>query len=240
MVRPHHFIHLSGIVAIAAVASSAVFAYADVATQAAAPVPTEMPVIEAHAQESGSADVTVIETSSPEPVQVAPRVPPLGLPVTDAFARVTKKRFASYITPETSPVANDRFTGYHVGVDFETFEHEQDVEIAVSAVCDGPLLLKGFAKGYGGYALQSCEIGGERVAVVYGHLHLERIGADPQDQLTRGQTVGVLGKGYSKETDGVRKHLHLGIRRGTEVDIRGYVQEADDVDAWIDPLPLMH
>ncbi len=57
--------------------------------------------------------------------------------------------------------------------------------------------------------------------------------------MTRGQTVGVLGKGHSKETDGVRKHLHLGIHRGTEIDIRGYVKETDEIDKWIDPLPLM-
>jgi murein DD-endopeptidase MepM/ murein hydrolase activator NlpD len=233
--RPHHFIHVSGIVAIVAVAASASFAYVDVTTQAAAVVPSEPPVIEGAVAE----DATLVEERTPEPVEEPISVPKLGLPITSAFDRVTKKTFALEIHPETSPVQNDRFNGFHVGVDFETFENEQEIDIPVFAVCDGPLLLKGFAKGYGGYALQSCEIDGETVIVLYGHMHLERIEAETKQMLTRGQTVGILGKGYSKETDGVRKHLHLGIHKGTEIDIRGYVQETDEIDQWIDPLPLM-
>lgn len=34
-----------------------------------------------------------------------------------------------------------------------------------------------------------------------------------------------LGNGYSSDTDGERKHLHLGIHLGEVVDIRGYVQK---------------
>ncbi len=237
--RPHHFIHLSGIVAIVAVAASASFAYVDISTQAAEVVPTNDPIMTESTIETTPSVEIVVEEALPESEAESVIETKLGLPMTDAFARVTKKTFAFEVHPETSPVPNDRFNGFHVGVDFEVFDDEHDIDVPVYAICDGPLLLKGFAKGYGGYALQSCEIDGEKVTVVYGHLHLERIEFSPKELMTRGQTVGVLGKGHSKETDGVRKHLHLGIHRGTEIDIRGYVKETDEIDKWIDPLPLM-
>ncbi|KAA0205735.1 M23 family metallopeptidase [Candidatus Uhrbacteria bacterium] len=232
--RPHHFIHLSGIVAIVAVASSAMFAYVDVSTIAAAPSLTEPSMIELEPAAEPPIEARAVEADD-KPIAT----PTLGLPMTDALARVTKKPFALHITPETSPVENDRFTGYHVGVDFEIFEGEEETDAPVSAICDGPLKVKGFAKGYGGYALQACNIGGEDVMVVYGHLRLESITIKQGEALSRGQTVGVLGRGHSPETDGVRKHLHLGIRRGTDVDIRGYTRNTEEIDDWIDPLPLM-
>lgn len=235
--RPHHFIHASGIVAIVAVAASATFAYVDVSTHAAAPVPSE--VIEEVVAEPEPVVEENAEEPTPEIVEEPIPTPKLGLPMTNAFERVTKKTFALEVHPETSPVPNDRFNGFHVGVDFEIFEGEEEIDLPVFAICEGPLLLKGFAKGYGGYALQSCDIDGEKVTVVYGHMHLERIEPNTKGFMTRGQKVGVLGRGYSKETDGVRKHLHLGIHKGTEIDIRGYVQETDEIDKWIDPLPLM-
>ncbi len=38
-----------------------------------------------------------------------------------------------------------------------------------------------------------------------------------------------------KETDGERKHLHLGIHKGTVVDLRGYVDSELDLKNWINP-----
>lgn len=157
-----------------------------------------------------------------------------GLPMDNALARVTKKPFGLHITLATSPVENDRFSGYHVGVDFETFEDEQDIEILIYAICDGPLLLKKQATGYGGVAIQSCTLDGQPVQITYGHLALQSIEAEVGDELVRGQTIGRLGQGYSEETDGVRKHLHLGVHRGDEMDMRGYVQSEDEVAAWLD------
>jgi hypothetical protein len=49
----------------------------------------------------------------------------------------------------------------------------------------------------------------------------------------------MLGKGHSPETDGVRKHLHLGIHKGTSIDIRGYVPTQDSVEQWLDVVPYL-
>lgn len=157
-----------------------------------------------------------------------------GLPMENALARVTKKPFGMHITPATSPVENDRFNGFHVGVDFETFTDEADAEILIYAICDGPLILKKQATGYGGVAVQSCTLNDEPVTVVYGHLALTSITPEVGQQLTRGETIGRLGQGQSEETDGVRKHLHLGVHQGDELNIRGYVQTEDEVAAWLD------
>lgn len=236
--RPQHFIHLSGFVALAAVASSAVFAYVDVSTQAATVVLSDAPSIEEEIFKTEPETDLPFATAGPVSVKEAVHAPKLGLPMTDALTRVTKKHFALHVTPETSPVENDRFSGYHVGVDFEIFEGEEEIDLPVFAVCDGPLKLKGFAKGYGGYALQACQLEGRDVMVVYGHLRLESIVTKQGAHIARGEHIGVLGRGYSSETDGVRKHLHLGLRRGTSVDIRGYTRDQNEIGDWIDPLPL--
>lgn len=226
--RPHHIVHVSGIAALLAITTSVFFAYSypkiDVVV-AAPPIVAEVAPTEPIVPE-------VTEPPAPAPTK-------LGLPISHALNRVTKKTFGMEIHPETSPVEHDRFNGFHVGVDFETTPEEQDVDVAITAVCDGPLLAKQFAKGYGGYALQSCQLDGEPVIVLYGHLNLERIQPEVEQELKRGDTIGVLGKGYSTETDGVRKHLHLGIHKGTDIDIRGYVPTQDVVGQWLDVLPYL-
>jgi hypothetical protein len=159
---------------------------------------------------------------------------PLGLPLERATERVTKKPFDLYVTPKTSPVSPERFSGYHAGVDFETFEDEQDRDVVVAAVCDGALALKKISDGYGGVAVQRCLLENRPVTVVYGHLRFESITAEVGDALKRGEMLGVLGKGYSVETDGERKHLHLGIHEGTDVTVRGYVQTKSEAGQWLD------
>jgi murein DD-endopeptidase MepM/ murein hydrolase activator NlpD len=183
-------------------------------------------------------EVGTILPTLPEAQAVEP-LPAFGWPMDRADERVTKKPFGLKIEPGHSPVENDRFTGYHVGVDFETFADEQDIDIPVYVICDGPLVLKQFAKGYGGLAVQTCDLEGQPVSIIYGHLDLTSIAAQPNDLLERGQVIGQLGQGLSPETDGVRKHLHLGVYAGEKLDIRGYVQEELDTKNWLDPLAYM-
>lgn len=156
------------------------------------------------------------------------------------LSRVTKKPFGLYVTPATSPVQPEKFTGYHSGADFETTPEEANMDVLVPALCDGKLLLKKTATGYGGVAVQSCVLDGQAVTVVYGHLNISSVATLVGQELKKGDKIGVLGKGYSSETDGERKHLHLGIHKGTGVVILGYVQKQSDLLDWIDPKSVLH
>ena len=160
-------------------------------------------------------------------------------PINRHEERVTKKPFGLNILPGKSPIAGDRFTGIHVGVDFETFAEEADIPIAIYAICEGPLRIKTFANGYGGVAVQTCELDEQTISVIYGHLHLDSIQPSVQELLTQGQFIGYLGKGGSKQTDGVRKHLHLGIRSGVSSDIRGYIKDESELSNWYDVMSYL-
>ncbi|MDD5627003.1 MAG: M23 family metallopeptidase [Patescibacteria group bacterium] len=156
-------------------------------------------------------------------------------PLDRAGERVLKKKFGMYITPQNSPVQPERFQGYHTGVDFEIFPEELNAEVQVHAVCSGELKLKKYASGYGGVAVQACELDKDPITVVYGHLKLSGIAADVETNINVGEIIGILGANRSVETDGERKHLHLGFHKGTAIDIRGYVSSEAELANWIDP-----
>jgi len=163
----------------------------------------------------------------------------LAEPVSSALSRITKKPFGIYVTPKNSPVQPERFTGYHTGVDFETTPEEQKSDVSVSAVCDGKLLLKKWASGYGGVAVQACVINNQDVTIVYGHVRLSSISVSVGDTLSKGKVFATLGTGYSTETDGERKHLHLAIHKGTSIVLLGYVQKESDLSVFLDAEPLL-
>lgn len=158
-------------------------------------------------------------------------VAPLGR----ADERVTRKPFGIYITPANSPIQPERFSGYHTGVDFEIFPDELNEKVAIKAICTGELERKETVGGYGGVAIEGCTLDGEAVTVIYGHVALASISQWAEDALKAGETFAVLGAGQSAETDGERKHLHLGIYRGSEINIKGYVASQSELSGWVDP-----
>lgn len=158
----------------------------------------------------------------------------LSEPISGGLSRVTKKPFGIYVTPQNSPVQPEKFTGFHTGIDFETTPAEANIDVPIFAACDGKLLLKEYASGYGGVAVQSCVLDGNPVTLIYGHLRLSSISPNVGDSLKAGQQIAVLGTGYSSETDGERKHLHFGIHKGTAINILGYVQKQADLSGWLD------
>jgi predicted MPP superfamily phosphohydrolase len=158
----------------------------------------------------------------------------LQTPLDKTLERVTKKSFGIKISPLNSPVQPERFFGYHTGVDFEILTGEEDQAVKISALCAGSVLLKKWAAGYGGVLVQSCNLDNEAVTIIYGHLKLASIVAKIGDNLSIGKIIGVLGNGYSIETDFERKHLHLGIHKGSAVDIQGYVANVKDLQNWMD------
>jgi len=154
-------------------------------------------------------------------------------PISNARERITKKPFDIFVSPADSPVSPEKFTGYHTGVDFEIFSGEENSSVSVYAICSGPLLEKITASGYGGVAVQKCELNNQPVTVVYGHVKLSSIVIKSGQQLKAGDKLAVLGEGFSAETGGERKHLHIGIHKGAGVELRGYVQNPDELTSWI-------
>jgi hypothetical protein len=152
-----------------------------------------------------------------------------------AGERVTKKPFGIFITPQNSPIQPEKFTGYHTGADFEIFPEELNTDVTVHAVCSGKLSLKEYAAGYGGVAIESCDLSGNPTTVIYGHLKLASITLPIGSNLGVGDTIGILGAAYSQETNGERKHLHLGFHKGISINILGYVQNKTDLSEWVDP-----
>lgn len=176
---------------------------------------------------------------SPAPTTTPAVTSEISAPLSRALERVAKKPFGLKVSPQDSPVSPERFSGYHTGVDFETFPEEQEADVSVFTVCAGQLLQKRLASGYGGVAVQICKVNGQEVTVVYGHLRLASITARPGQALAAGELLGALGEGFSPETDGERKHLHLSIHLGKSVNIAGYVKIPAELDRWLDAEALL-
>lgn len=160
-------------------------------------------------------------------------------PVSNAKARITKKPFGIYITPQTSPVQPEKFTGFHTGTDFEINADELNAEVPVSAICDGKILIKQVVSGYGGVIVQSGTISGQAVTILYGHLNLAQSAVNVGDQISGGRQIAILGDNQSYYTGGERKHLHLGVHKGESIDYRGYVNSSAELDGWMDIAPYL-
>ncbi len=208
---------LGGLAVVLVVAGWVWFNGADRDHEVLAPVPVET--------------TTLSETAPPAESSAPSIVPPLD----QSAKRVTKKPFSLLIDRATSPVQPERFSGYHTGVDFETFSSEEMTDVAVQAICSGDILTKRQASGYGGVLVTSCLIDGEEVTIVYGHLRLSSITVRVGERVVVGDQLGLLGTGGSSETDGERKHLHLAIHRGPTPNILGYVSSRADLSNWLDP-----
>ncbi len=158
------------------------------------------------------------------------------VPIADFFTRITKKPFGIYITPKTSPVQPEKFTGYHAGADAETTSAETKIDIPIMAIADGTVVFAGHVNGYGGVILIRHNIGSETVTALYGHLRISSFTKKVGNAVKPGEKIAVLGTGFSSETDGERKHLHFGIIKGDAINYKGYVPTKSGLSAWEDPV----
>lgn len=158
-------------------------------------------------------------------------------PIAEFKDRISKKPFGIYITPKDSPVQPEKFSGYHTGADVE-YDDKPEEKINVYAIADGEVVRSGWVSGYGGMLAIRHKINDKNYIVIYGHL---TPGSLPKvnSSVAGGQTIGYLGKGYSNETDGERKHLHLAIYTGTDTNVRGYVTTKKELEKWIDPVSFI-
>jgi murein DD-endopeptidase MepM/ murein hydrolase activator NlpD len=165
--------------------------------------------------------------------QIKPNPYGLADPIADFKPRITKKPFGIYVTPTNSPIQPERFTGYHTGTDVEYQDVTQDVP--VFAVANGTVTLARTASGYGGVMIINVKIAGIDRSVLYGHIRpssLPKVG----QTVTKGEQIGLLGTGYSAETDGERRHLHFAILSNNRLDLLGYEQTKSALSGWVDPL----
>ncbi len=160
-------------------------------------------------------------------------------PIDDGEDRMTKKTFWLQVSPTSSPISPEKFRGFHTGIDFETTENERDKEIEIRAICNWPLVYKNWVSGYGGVAIQKCTLESEEVTMLYGHLYIDTIDINLNAEIKAWKKIGILGKWYSTETDGERKHLHLSIHKGTTINLKWYVASEGELDSWIDPMEYL-
>ena len=155
----------------------------------------------------------------------------------DYASRITKKPFGIHVAPQDSPVKPERFRGFHTGIDLELREEELDMEMPVCAMCDGEVAVAQRVSGYGGVVVQRCVLPQYGpVTVLYGHLMLGQELTDMRGStVAKGEQIGILGTGFSTNTAGERKHLHLAIHKGTGITYAGYVDTEDKLSQWIDP-----
>jgi hypothetical protein len=162
-------------------------------------------------------------------------------PLDNASTRATPLHFGLYVTPD--PAQNpidppERFTGYHAALDFEITEDEADAEVAVYAVCDGEIVVSELAEGYGGVIVQRCTLNGEDITVLYGHLEPDSM-APKGSTPPQGERIALLADAYSEESGNTRKHLHLGMHRGTDIVLLGYVQTKRELKQFLDPAKVL-
>ena len=162
--------------------------------------------------------------------------PSIVLPIANFYDRVTKKPFGIYITPKTSPIQPEKFTGFHTGADAETTSAEAKMDVPVFSIAAGTVVFAGHVNGYGGVIMIKHTINGEKILTLYGHLRISSFKVKVGSNVTAGQPVAVLGTGYSSETDGERKHLHFGIIRGWTITYKGYVTTKSALSGWEDPV----
>jgi len=163
-----------------------------------------------------------------------------SFPISDAASRITKKPFGIYINPGSSPVQPEKFTGYHTGTDFEVKDEELDQDVEVSAICRGEIVKQQRVTGYGGVIIQKCDIDNKEVRVLYGHLVLAKKITSVGDLVTSGDKIAVLADQNSEDAFGERKHLHLGIYPGKEIDWRGYVASENELARWLNPAQVLN
>ncbi|MFH1822742.1 MAG: M23 family metallopeptidase, partial [Patescibacteria group bacterium] len=176
---------------------------------------------------------TVEENSGATTTEPVQNLSTLEDPIAEFKKRITLKPFGIYITPENSSVKPEKFTGYHTGVDVEYTD--VSFEVPVYAAADGTVVLSRFVSGYGGTTVIKIKIEDKDVLALYGHLNPNQL-LPINSKVKAGEKIGILGEGYTAETDFERKHLHFAIIKGNEINLKGYVNSKEELISWYNPL----
>lgn len=159
-------------------------------------------------------------------------------PVEDYNERLTVKKFGQNIDANfyrgKEAFFPTKFFGLHAADDLEIFLGEEDEDVPVYAVAGGTVSFMGSVIGYGGVILIS--IGGENLTVLYGHIGLRDTEVKTGATVKPGQLIAYLGKGFSSETSGERKHLHFALQKSKNQYFRGHEPSQASLNKnWINP-----
>ncbi len=138
---------------------------------------------------------------------------------------LTYKLFGEYF--------QDRFTGYHVGDDYEIDPAIPD-PVPIYAIADGVVVSASRVGGYGGLITILHNIENKEYTALYGHISTNFLVVAGQE-VRRGEKIAELGVDESGDTDGERRHLHFAIYEGNDKRIKGYETQVANVDDWVNP-----
>lgn len=150
------------------------------------------------------------------------------LPVKNFYNNQTVNPFGVY--------RNNRFLGYHSGIDVEVDPQDIARKVPVYSIFEGEVKAVKAADGYGGVVAVEHTFNETKLMGIYGHVRLWDVNVKVGQKVTSGYLIGYLGADYSNETDGERKHLHFGLSKKEDVDIRGYVEGIRELkENWVNP-----
>ena len=181
--------------------------------------------------------------SSDAPTEPTPN---LTSPISNLKSRKIIIPFGRYFAPGSNdhpdaaicPSAIN-YVGYHTAVDFEVNDDEQNTAVPIFSAADGIIKRVESASGYGGLIVIEHQIDGKTYTTYYGHLDLKTLKVKDEAPIKAGEKIGELGQACSLANGMTRKHLHFGLRSGSEVDIRGYVPDTKTLSSWIDPMSFL-
>lgn len=131
------------------------------------------------------------------------------------------------------------YAGYHTGADFEVIKDEQDKAVSMKAIADGVIRSVGRVNGYGGLIVEEIQYKGATYTVYYGHVDLDTAKVKTGDKVKTGQKIVDLGPACSAKNGDTRKHLHLGIHKGSSIVVTGYITDKKQLANWINPMELI-
>ncbi len=126
------------------------------------------------------------------------------------------------------------YSGYHTGMDLETFSTELNTSVPVFAIADGIVRQAGPVTGYGTLVVIGFSLKGDDYTTYYGHINGSTVTVKAGDAVTQGEKIAELGPACSSANGDVRKHLHFGLHKGAGIDVRGYVPDKTTLDNWVD------
>lgn len=157
-------------------------------------------------------------------------------PISDYNNRIKYRWYSKQVNANDAvPYCGAQFAGLHNADDLEATEAEQNPEVPVYSISDATVNSISTVSGYGGLIVLSANIENQLYMVYYGHVNLSSSPLAVGQSVKAGDFIANLGKGCTQEAGGERKHLHFSIRKGTAVDVRGYVGSVQEVQNWVNP-----